>query len=95
MATPFDTVATVDFAPAGKTTSAPITHAQRKALRAMGLEKAELIGKNLQQADDELDTWLGDMTSECAGRAIRKLGAWLDNERRQRGLPLNVRSHRA
>lgn len=90
MSTPFDIKAGVDFAPAGKSFAEPITLPQRKALWAMGLEKAVLLGLDLEQADDKLDAWLADMTKECAGRAIRKLGQWLDDERRRRGIPVGT-----
>lgn len=56
----------------------------------MGLEKAELIGKSLQQADDALDSWLAEMTKETATSAIRKLAQWLDDERARWGIPKNV-----
>lgn len=87
--TPFDRVATVDFAPAGQTFASPITPRQRTTLRAMALEKAELIGKDLVQADDMIDSWLADMDSATAGRAIQKLARWLDTERARRGVRWN------
>jgi hypothetical protein len=86
MATPFDRVATVDFAPAGQSFAAPITRRQRTVLRSMALEKADLIGKDLVQADDLIDAWLADMTAETASRAIAKLAQWLDGDRARRGI---------
>lgn len=56
----------------------------------MGREKAELIGKSLQQADAALDSWLAEMTKETATSAIHKLAQWLDDERARRGIPKNV-----
>lgn len=92
--TPFDRIASVDFAPAGQTFAPGITQDQWHTLRSMALEKAELVGKDLTEADDLIDTWLGDMSRATASGAIRKLGRWLDDERRRRGITTTVRSNR-
>lgn len=84
MASPFDTIA----APAAVE---PITPRQRTTLRSMGLEKAELIGLDLQQADDKLDTWLAELDKATATRAIAKLGRWLDDARDRLGIPRTTR----
>lgn len=87
--TPFDRIATVDHAPAGQAFAPGLTPRQRATLRAMALEKAELIGKDLDQAEDQIDAWLADMTFTTATSAIGKLARWLDAERARRGIRWN------
>lgn len=72
--TPFDL-------PQSIPTPEAITPAQRNALRAMSLEKADIIHLNREVASKLTDEWLSGMTKTTATRAIRKLGQWLDAAR--------------
>lgn len=85
MSNPFDTT----HASVGPIPTASVTLPQRKALRAMGLEKAELVGVDPQKAEAMIEDWLRYMPKETATTAIRKLGRWLDDERARRGLVRN------
>lgn len=94
MATPFDTVPKPgpnmveawDSKTQQMMWAERLTPGQRKTLREMMLEKAELRGMDLEQADDVLDEWFKDMTKVDAARHIKDTGKWLDRERARRGI---------
>lgn len=81
--TPFDTVRTGNAVQ-------KITDGQRRTLRQMALEKADLIGKPRREAEPMIDTWLASLSKDTARIAIQKLGAWLDHYRAKNGIPTNV-----
>jgi len=78
MSNPFNTIsaATAQAAPAR-----PMTINQRTTLRAMMLEKAQLKGMDLQQADDILDTWLAELDFDKASFHITNTIAYLASAR--------------
>jgi len=88
MATPFD-----HFENSAEGGAPRVTSGQRRVLTEMGLEKAELIGLDLDQANDKLDEWFRDMTQAQAGRCIARLGRELDALRRERDIPLPQRAN--
>jgi len=67
--------------------SGPMTANQRNTLRSCMIDKAEIQGRDLQQADDMLDTWLAELGADTvngfnrASKHISETIAWLKEHR--------------
>jgi hypothetical protein len=86
MASPFTTTSPVTFPAYAQNryeaadrarSRRPMTQGQRGYLRDLMLRKGAAKGMDLQQADDMLDTWLGELTFDAASKAIDDAKTWL------------------